>query len=56
MEILVPETGLLIWNIVCLVFLIMMFYILYLVIKLLRNNLKIKSMDLMSMLFIYWGK
>lgn len=40
MDLLVPETGLLIWNVVSLVFVIMMFYALYLVIKLLRKKLR----------------
>jgi|GEM_PF-3319967 len=39
MDLLVPETGLLIWNVISLAFVFLIFYILYLVIKVLRKKL-----------------
>jgi len=40
MDLLVPEKGLLIWNVLSLTFVILIFYALYLVIKVLRKKLR----------------
>lgn len=40
MDLLIPETGLLIWSILCLVFISLTFYIMILLIKLLRKKLR----------------